>query len=80
LQITVKGLASQQEIKLDVTPEQLELTVLNFLYYHEIPVASSCSGEGICGKCVVNQAILSCQITLEAFIQQYGNVVEISYL
>lgn len=55
--------------------------LLDFLRRNGVPVASSCGGEGVCQKCTVNQDLVSCQISVGAFLQSSATgVVEISYL
>jgi hypothetical protein len=77
--LTVQGLASQKESSLIVTVDDLTLSLIDFLIKNQIPVASSCSGEGICKKCVINEEILSCQITVKEFLLKKINV-KINYL
>lgn len=55
--------------------------LMGFLRAHGVPIASSCGGDGVCRKCVVNGDLLSCQLSLGAFLQQYPEgVVEVGYL
>jgi uncharacterized 2Fe-2S/4Fe-4S cluster protein (DUF4445 family) len=81
--LTVRGGASGREI-VKLTPIQSDLnqSLMDYLRRHGIPVASSCLGEGVCGKCAVNGGLLSCQISLRTLFQnQDKNVfVDISYL
>jgi Na+-transporting NADH:ubiquinone oxidoreductase subunit NqrF len=79
LTLTVRGLASNQTYSLIVKPEEKKLTLMNFLINHNFRIASSCSGEGVCKKCVVNKQIVSCQIKVEDFLKQ-NDSVEIDYL
>jgi Na+-transporting NADH:ubiquinone oxidoreductase subunit NqrF len=73
MQIQIFGNASQKiyktiEIKNLSTLKKQSL--MDFLLSHHIPIASSCLGEGICRKCIVNKEILSCQLELSQFISQ----------
>jgi Na+-transporting NADH:ubiquinone oxidoreductase subunit NqrF len=79
LTLIVKGLASGQTYKLIVQPEEKQLRLMNFLINHNFRIASSCSGEGVCKKCVVNKQIVSCQIKVEDFLKE-NDSVEIDYL
>jgi Na+-transporting NADH:ubiquinone oxidoreductase subunit NqrF len=81
--ITVIGGASQKIVKIIPIPNDLspDLSLMNFLTTNGITVASSCSGVGSCKKCVINTAILSCQITVLEFIDKNPSKrIEISYL
>lgn len=77
--VKVIGLASKKENIIAPSPEELKLTVMDFLLKRGYPIASSCSGEGICKKCVVNEVLVSCQIKLEDFLEQ-NSEIKISYL
>lgn len=57
-------------------------TLMQFLIENQIRIASSCSGEGVCKKCVVNDQLISCQITLEEFLKNENNakIITIDYL
>lgn len=82
--IIVRGLASAREVaRLEAMEDELELTLMEFLRAHKIPVASSCFGEGVCRKCVVKSGeveFLSCLITVKTFLLEYDSTVSISYL
>lgn len=80
--IIVKGLASGKTVKeLSVTKFSTNLSLMDFLLENNITIASSCGGVGTCKKCVVNQGLLSCQISLKDFIgNKESNEVEVSYL
>ena len=80
--ITVKGLASGKIIDTyTFTHAEQDLSIMAFLHKNGIPIASSCLGEGVCRKCVVNQTILSCQISLIDFCKSAVKPeISISYL
>lgn len=82
--IIVLGLASSREVaRILPTIEELELTLMEFLRAHKVPVASSCFGEGVCRKCVVKSddvEFLSCLITVKTFLLEHGTIITISYL
>lgn len=75
--IIVRGLASKKEIHLNVSKNQTNLTLLEFLTQEGLPIASSCRGQGSCKKCVFNIDELSCQEVVSNFI---GKKVSIDYL
>jgi Na+-transporting NADH:ubiquinone oxidoreductase subunit NqrF len=55
-------------------------TLMFVLLLNKITIASSCNGEGKCQKCLVNNNVLSCQISVNNFINNFGNKIEINYL
>ncbi|MBP9681630.1 MAG: hypothetical protein KBD76_09510 [Bacteriovorax sp.] len=81
--LIVKGLASGK-IRGTFPIDHLkshELSLMEFLLEQKITIASSCLGKGQCKKCLINQNILSCQISLKDFIQNQDQaIVEVSYL
>jgi hypothetical protein len=81
LQITLKGLASQNVWIFKVSDEDLDLTLMDFLRKNQMMIASSCSGAGICKKCVIQDEILSCRPTVREFLQGRPQAdVIVSYL
>jgi Na+-transporting NADH:ubiquinone oxidoreductase subunit NqrF len=78
-QINLYGKASQREFKLAIKTEDLDLTVLAFLQKNQFPIASSCSGEGVCKKCIINQDTLSCKVTVAEWLT-LNKRIEVSYL
>lgn len=77
--LIVKGLASQKKIIFSPTDTDLELNLMNYLMKQGLPIASSCSGQGACQRCVVNNELLSCQISVREYLAKFGEV-EITYL
>jgi ferredoxin len=54
---------------------------MDFLRRKGITIASSCDGEGVCKKCDIQNGWLTCQMTLEEFLQrQPDKQVIVSYL
>ena len=78
-QIVVRGLASTKEYQLHVASDDLALTLLTFLRKNSLPIASSCSGEGVCKKCIINQDILSCKKTVIEWLVE-NKIIEVGYL
>ena len=84
-EIHIFGQASNRMLKvLEVEREDADLSLLDFLFRSKIPLASSCSGEGVCLKCKVNnndKIIISCQIKMSELLQNERiQVIRISYL
>lgn len=79
--IIIYGNASKKVIKtLKLEKELFKCDLLTLLRNNNIPIASSCDGEGICEKCMINKNIISCQINLEEFINKFGNTIDVAYL
>ena len=83
--LIIYGDATSSEIKrIDVSYRDFETVLMDFLLKNNIPVASSCGGEGICQKCVVTlnyQKILSCQkIMRDLFSDSHEQTLSFSYL
>ncbi len=81
MQISVLGRASGRVTTLTVREDELTENLLTWLRKNGITIASSCDGEGVCKKCVIQNDWLSCLFTLESFLKvQSDGVVRISYL
>lgn len=85
-QIKIWGEASQTTVStLEITDKDLDKDLMLFLRNANIPLASSCFGEGVCNKCVVNGHILACQTIMRSLFDENdpnSQIVEIaiSYL
>lgn len=82
-EIIIKGTASQKILLQTTLDQNLEATnLMNFLRENNIPIASSCNGEGVCKKCIVNTNILSCQTTIKQLRkdESTSTIIEIAYL
>ena len=77
-ELVIYGLASKKTTRLVFEDRDLHTCLMVFLQQHSIPVASSCRGEGVCKKCLLKN-ILSCQISLQEYIEKFGNYLEIDY-
>lgn len=73
MQIEVLGLASGRSYFLTYETSELNEILLDFLRKKNITIASSCDGEGVCKKCEIQNGWLTCQLTLEQFIQRQSN-------
>jgi len=81
VQIKLLGKASGKTRILEVSEIDLNKDLLTLLRSLEIPVASSCSGEGICKKCIIQNDWLSCKMTLKEFLtREPDGIIRISYL
>jgi uncharacterized 2Fe-2S/4Fe-4S cluster protein (DUF4445 family) len=81
MQIEVVGTASGRSTFIAYGPQDMTRTMLDFLRSHEVTIASSCAGEGVCRKCNIQNDWLTCMMTLEEFIQrQPDRKVFVSYL
>lgn len=80
--LKIKGLASGLIVKNITIKEPIEeISLLDFLLIKDIPIASSCQGQGACSKCIVNNNLLSCQISLKNFLKLSPlQEISISYL
>ena len=77
LTIIVVGKASERVLGEFVVNDPHE-KLMFFLLRHGLPIASSCAGDGVCRKCVVNGDKLSCQLAVGEW--PIGVPVEIGYL
>jgi ferredoxin len=81
MQIILHGLASGRSQIIEVQSLDLNKTLLDFLRERDVPIASSCAGEGVCKKCVIQNEWLTCMMTVEQFLKnQADGVVHVSYL
>ena len=79
--IEIYGKASKKILfEGNISQRSLSKTVLNFLENLSFPIASSCGGEGVCAKCIINENTLSCSLTLSEFMALKGHRIEIEYL
>ena len=78
LKILLLGKASKSKKYISINKEDLNanISLLNLLRKYNIPIASSCDGDGVCKKCVINEDQLSCQ---EYITNNYlnDNIIEI---
>lgn len=81
MQITVKGLASNNTWTFPISEEEMEMILMDFLRKKQMMIASSCSGAGICRKCIIQDDILTCVPTVKEFLQsRHDGIVIVSYL
>lgn len=80
MQIQVNGLSSKTSRKYKISDNEKTMKLLKFLQSKNLPIASSCRGEGICKFCKTQEGILTCKITVENFHANHGQEINISYL
>jgi Na+-transporting NADH:ubiquinone oxidoreductase subunit NqrF len=73
VQITIKGQASGRSQFVTYDELDLQEVLLYFLRKKGITIASSCDGEGVCKKCSIQNDWLTCEMTLEEFLQRQPN-------
>lgn len=79
--IEVVGLASKTIRSFEIKPDEGEENLLQWLRRHGITVASSCDGAGICRKCIIQNDLATCEVTVNSFLQQFPDGrIFISYL
>lgn len=70
MQIEIKGKASGRSTFITYEEQDLKENLLIFLRKKGVTIASSCDGEGVCKKCVIQNDWLTCMMTLEEFFQR----------
>jgi len=81
IKFSVMGLASRSVVAtIEVPTEDLDKDLLTILRLKYLPIASSCSGQGACHKCVINDCERSCLISAREFYNRHGNEIYVSYL
>lgn len=79
--IEVYGQASGTSRFLEFTDEDLNTDLLTLLRSKGVTIASSCDGEGVCKKCVIQEGWLTCELTLKDFLERRPDKkVFVSYL
>lgn len=61
--VEVWGKASQKKVGEFPITDPTE-NLLFFLMRHNVPVASSCAGDGVCKKCLTSDGELSCRLSV----------------
>ena len=81
MQIEIVGQASGRSVFIFYEEQELKEILLFFLRKKGITIASSCDGEGVCKKCNIQNDWLTCEMTLEEFLQrQPDKKVFVGYL
>jgi len=78
LTVRVFGKASQRLIGEYPIKNPAEILMF-FLMRQGLPIASSCAGDGVCQRCVINGDILSCQTRVGDWTGEH-DLITIDYL
>lgn len=79
--IEIVGKASGTSKLLPYSSDELNENLLKWLRKKGITIASSCDGEGVCKKCVIQNDWTSCELTLKTFLErQQDGKIFVSYL
>jgi len=69
--LIIRGKASGRVVaQINVPEGDKKLTLLKIMQSADIPIASSCQGQGVCQKCIINQELMSCQITMQELLHE----------
>lgn len=63
--LVVYAQASKKEHIHHLSKKDKEMDALKWLQKNDYPIASSCDGEGICKKCIINENLLACQVKMK---------------
>ena len=64
--IEIYGSASKKLlIRSQLSTQDLNTNLMSFLQNLGLPIASSCQGEGVCRLCIVNECVISCNISVK---------------
>jgi Na+-transporting NADH:ubiquinone oxidoreductase subunit NqrF len=81
VQIEIQGQASGRSLFISYNDKDLDETLLFFLRKNNVTIASSCDGEGVCKKCVIQNDWPTCKLTLKEFLQRQPNgIIIVGYL
>lgn len=79
--VEIVGLASKTTRPVEYQEEDLKSDLLTFLRAKGVTIASSCDGEGVCKKCIIQNDWLTCKLTLKEFLKlQPDGKILVSYL
>tara|TARA_B100000029_G_C17077424_1_gene779219 strand:- start:11 stop:283 length:273 start_codon:yes stop_codon:yes gene_type:complete len=64
--LEIYGTASKKMLrKVTLTEVSKKENLMLFIKSQGLPLASSCDGDGVCHLCIVNETMVSCQMTVE---------------
>ena len=75
--LKITGRASKSEVA-EIQVEEADEILMFFLMKHNLPIASSCAGDGVCKKCALSDGRLSCQMSVEEALS--NGPIEFDYL
>lgn len=67
--LEIIGQASGTSRLIDYTSDDLKTNLLAWLRSQGVTVASSCDGKGVCKKCVIQNDWITCELTLQTFLE-----------
>lgn len=81
LQLKIRGNTSGKTSIIDISEKDFQKNLLFFLQEKDFPIASSCRGEQVCKKCIINsEEILSCEFSVKEYLDEVGDTIYIEYL
>jgi Na+-transporting NADH:ubiquinone oxidoreductase subunit NqrF len=69
--IEVFGKASKTSRKFSLSSLDYPVNLLHWLTSHGITIASSCSGKGVCRKCLIQNDLATCELTVHSFLKLF---------
>jgi ferredoxin len=79
--IKVFGKASQTTRLFEVTASEKNANLLDWLRQKGVTIASSCDGKGICRKCVIQENLNTCELTVKSFLELFPDgIIYVDYL
>lgn len=79
--IKVFGKASQTARHFEVTASEEEENLLQWLRLKGVTMASSCDGKGVCRKCIIQQDLTTCEMTVRSFLDLFPDgIIFVDYL
>lgn len=78
-ELIIRGGSSQKEKRIVLEKNDGPKNLMLFLASKDIPIASSCRGQGICRKCIVSDKVLSCSLSVKDYLEKHGKIVHITY-
>lgn len=80
--IEIYGGASKKLLRrVSLKEEDKKENLMRYIKKLGFPLASSCDGDGICHLCIVNEALISCQMIVEEVPTKHNvKKITISYL
>lgn len=79
--ITIFGKASQRSQFFEVKETEQGENLLQWLRHKGVTMASSCDGKGVCRKCVIQQDLATCEMTVRSFLDLFPDgIIFVDYL
>ena len=79
IRVKVLGLASNSVVaEFELQESEWDTDLLSLLRDRGIPIASSCYGDGVCQKCLINEDLMACMTNSRELLTQDSNEIQIS--